>query len=575
MLSKISRKILRTAWLTAFALVCLFSCCLGASAQTIVNDSLTTLSIEQIRAQMPRVQVFVHGRDGTAVPQLYLDGDLLSYSGELATEDISTSYYVMLDISGSIRSDYFEAAKEQIAALADQMSESDQMTLITFGDSVNICISASQDSTAITEALVPLRAKDANTCLYEAIHTVVEYVRSSADDRRQIMLIISDGLQDTGSVGITRQEIETQLEQVSIPIYAFCASHASRASQEELGLFARTTGGTAFSFSPDTAAQIWGEWNDQLKDCRVLCYQANSNRADGAEHTLLFKVSDGSRTENFSYSLCLTDWLPDNDPPRITSAAYDAAGNTITLYFSESVLFAEKTDSYRILKSEKNWSVDAVTQDPDGSYQLALPDDLAPGEYQLVFSGITDDSMEENPLEADAFLFQRPIRVSDILPFVLGIAVVLVLIAVAILLHRKKRSGASQSQRIEYEIQHVPAAESVVIGSSQEEPDTAWLLLRGLEGAQSGKTFELQIRKSSIWGRSAAMCDVCFEDRRVSKQHCVLEVQAGTISITDLSSQNGTYVNDIRLFGPRLLQKGDKLRLGDTILRIERIRSSC
>lgn len=562
---------MRASWLTLVLLNCLFFLCSAAAAQTAEGDTLTTLSVEQIRVQMPQIQVFVHGSDDTAVPQVYLDGALLSCSGELAAADIPTAYYVMLDISGSIRPDYFNAAKEQIAAMAEQLNENDQLTLITFGDRVSICISASQDSAAITDALIPLRANDANTCLYEALHTVVEYVKASSDGRRQVILIVSDGLQDTGSVGVTRQEIETQLEQVSIPVYAFCAGHASPSSQEELGRFARASGGAFFSFRPDSAASIWSEWSDYLKNCRVLCYQAQSNRADGAEHTLLFKLSETDRTESFSHSLCITDWLPDNDPPRIIDFSYDDSGNTVTLAFSEPVLHAAEAGSYHIIKGEKAWAIDSVTQDADGNFLLSLPDDLSPGEYQLICSGITDDSMEENPLAADAFLFRRPLRFADLFPFILGIIVLLVLVAV--LFYRKKHSHTAQ--KIEYEIKHIPAAEHVVIDAAREEPDSAQLLVRILEGAQSGQTLELPLRKSSIWGRSAAMCDVCFEDRRISKQHCVLEVQAGAVSVTDLNSQNGTYINDIRLHSSQLLQKGDRLRLGDTILRIERIEIRC
>lgn len=561
---------MRTAWLTVFLLNCLFLFCFAAAAQATEGSALTSLSVEQIRAQMPQIQVFVHDRSSDAIPQVYLDGTPLSYSGELLTEEIPTAYYVMLDISGSIRPDYFSAAKEQIAVIAEQMNENDQLTLITFGDRVSICLSASQDSASVTEALAPLSARDANTCLYEALHTGVEYVKASSDGRRQIMLIVSDGLQDTGSIGITQQEIESQLEQVSIPIYAFCAGHADRSSQEELGRFARATGGAAFSFRPDNAAQVWSEWNSYLKDCRVLCYQAQSNRADGAEHTFLFKLSETNRAESFSHSLCITDWLPDNDPPRVTGFSYDAAGNTVALAFSESVLHAAEAGSYRIIKGEKSWAIDSVTQDADGNYLLSLPDDLTPGEYQLILSGITDDSMEENLLNADALSFRRPLRFSDFLPFILGI---IVLVLAAVLIYWKKHSRTAQ--KIEYEIKHVPAAERIVIDAAREEPDSAQLLVRILEGAQAGQILELPLRSSSIWGRSSSMCDVCFEDRRISKQHCVLEVQTGTVSVTDLNSQNGTYINDIRLHSSQLLQKGDRLRLGDTILRIERIEVRC
>lgn len=567
MLSKISRKLRRTAWLSLLILSGLFWLTVSACAQA----PLTALSVEQIRAQLPQIQIYLHGSEEAAVPHAYLDGKELSYIETLRTGDTPTSYFIMLDISGSIPSAYFNAAKSQIVQLAEQMTHNDRMTLITFGDSVEIRLDSARDAASVAAVLEPIHAQDSNTCLYEAIHTVADRVKTSSDGDRQLVLIVSDGLQDTGSVGITRQEIQEQLEQVSVPIYSFCIDRANQTAQEELGRFSRATGGSSYVFSPESAGQVWYDWNAYQKDHRILCYQSTTNRADGALHTLLLKLTHGEHSESISQQICLTDWIADDLAPQLTASLYQEAEHLITLRFSESVLHADEPGSYLIRKKSERWAVTSVAAQPDGSYQLSIPNDLAPGDYQLLFFGITDDSMEENTLIDTGTTFQIPLRAKDVLPFVLLTVLGFLILVLALVFHRR-RSAARRTQSVEYNVHHIPAAETPSIRSASEEPDTALLEFLCLEGAQTGMRLEILIRKSSIWGRNASMCDVCFDDPRISKQHCALEVHDHALTLRDLGSQNGTYLNNIRVTGICHLQNGDQLRLGDTILRIEHIR---
>lgn len=566
MLSKISRKLRRTTWVSLLILSGLFRLTISACAQT----PLTTLSVEQIRAQLPQIQVYLHSSEETVVPHAYLDGNELSYIETLSAGDTPTSYFIMLDISGSIPSSYFNAAKSQIVQLAERMAPNDRLTLITFGDTVEIRLDSARDAASVAAILEPMQAQDSNTCLYEAIYTVADRVKASSDGERQLVLIVSDGLQDTGSVGITRQELQEHLEQISVPIYSFCIDRASQTSQEELGRFARATGGCSFVFSPESAGPVWSDWNAYQKDHRILCYQAATNHADGALHTLLLKFTRGEHSESISQQICLTDWIPDKLPPHLADSLYQETEHMITLRFSEPVLHADESGSYLIRKKSESWAVTAVAVQPDGSYQLSIPNDLAPGDYQLLFFGITDDSMEENTLIDTGSTFQIPLRAKDVLPYALLTVLGLIILMLALVLHRR-RSAARQTQSVEYSVHHIPAAETPSVCSASEEPDTALLEFLCLEGIQTGMRLELQIRKSSIWGRSASMCDVCFDDPRISKQHCALEVHDHTLTLRDLGSQNGTYLNNIRVTGIRHLQNGDQLRLGDTTLRIEHI----
>jgi hypothetical protein len=60
-------------------------------------------------------------------------------------------------------------------------------------------------------------------------------------------------------------------------------------------------------------------------------------------------------------------------------------------------------------------------------------------------------------------------------------------------------------------------------------------------------------------------------ERRVSRHHCVLDVNPPHVTVRDLGSRNGTYVNGSVLRGPdteRELADGDEVRLGGAVLRV-------
>jgi pSer/pThr/pTyr-binding forkhead associated (FHA) protein len=58
----------------------------------------------------------------------------------------------------------------------------------------------------------------------------------------------------------------------------------------------------------------------------------------------------------------------------------------------------------------------------------------------------------------------------------------------------------------------------------------------------------------------------------VSRCHARIAVQAGRWTLEDLGSKNGTFLRDQRLEAPALLEDGDELRLGRSVLLVFRAR---
>src|SRR5579864_1657366 len=59
---------------------------------------------------------------------------------------------------------------------------------------------------------------------------------------------------------------------------------------------------------------------------------------------------------------------------------------------------------------------------------------------------------------------------------------------------------------------------------------------------------------------------IFISDRQVSRNHAVVTVQNGRVTIEDRASANGTFVNGERLSAPRVLKAGDQLKFGDLLL---------
>jgi two-component system, NtrC family, response regulator HydG len=85
-------------------------------------------------------------------------------------------------------------------------------------------------------------------------------------------------------------------------------------------------------------------------------------------------------------------------------------------------------------------------------------------------------------------------------------------------------------------------------------------------GPDAGSTFAVDRRV--LVGQSPA-CDFKLTDPHVSRRHVALDPMGPRLRVTDLESTNGTFVNDVAI-ADAFLAGGERLRLGDTTLRVDR-----
>lgn len=76
----------------------------------------------------------------------------------------------------------------------------------------------------------------------------------------------------------------------------------------------------------------------------------------------------------------------------------------------------------------------------------------------------------------------------------------------------------------------------------------------------------LGVTNEITFGRAAGCTVSVPDDTYVSQVHARVFSDRGNITVEDLGSTNGTYVNGNRLTTPHILQLGDRIQIGGTVL---------
>jgi pSer/pThr/pTyr-binding forkhead associated (FHA) protein len=83
------------------------------------------------------------------------------------------------------------------------------------------------------------------------------------------------------------------------------------------------------------------------------------------------------------------------------------------------------------------------------------------------------------------------------------------------------------------------------------------------------RTRTIQLRScETLVGRQRG-CDLRIPSPEVSRRHCILHFDQGKLTVEDLRSSNGTFLNEKRVTGKRLVHPGDQLQIGPLTFKIQ------
>ena len=84
--------------------------------------------------------------------------------------------------------------------------------------------------------------------------------------------------------------------------------------------------------------------------------------------------------------------------------------------------------------------------------------------------------------------------------------------------------------------------------------------LKGKGGENAG--LEVTISKSRFVIGTASDCHMRCPSSVISPHHCEITVSDGKVSLRDLGSESGTFLNDERIARAQILKAGDRMRVG-------------
>ena len=82
---------------------------------------------------------------------------------------------------------------------------------------------------------------------------------------------------------------------------------------------------------------------------------------------------------------------------------------------------------------------------------------------------------------------------------------------------------------------------------------------------RKGQAFDLA--EELTVGRASG-CQVRVDDTYASQLHARIFQRDGQLFVEDLGSTNGTYLNRVKVAGPMVMHKGDRLQVGNTVLEV-------
>ncbi len=265
------------------------------------------------------------------------------------------------------------------------------------------------------------------------------------------------------------------------------------------------------------------------------------------------------------YAQCSSDYEEDKDAPGIAGTVEEVSGNSIRFSLQDkngiNLADVNEPSNYLIQSVTENddgkiWTVDAVNVTSKGkeiTVTLTVTEDFYNDDYILRCTNIRDKSQDANEMDATAeFSIQNGLdaknaAIKEALKsyWWIGLLLLVILIGIILILVVRKRK-----------------VEVVQIDPDElKKADSKKLRLTITDRAGVIKDVEWNVEGSLFVGRSD-ICNIYFDDDRLSKQHFVVEVNKMGCYIEDLESTNGTFVNGVKITSRRMLLDGDIITAG-------------
>lgn len=570
------------------------------------NETNSEAGIEQVYVNLPEIYVYTRGLSaGSRECTAYLSSEKLEQKEvkKFSESDEGIYYYVLLDISNSIPSGYFENIKKGILELQTRMGPKDKLVLYTFGQDVSKVLDGTQSLDQTETVLSELKNADLRTSLFDAVDIATEDAKKikPEDCSRRLILVISDG-EDVAIGKKTNTEALKTLGDTGIPVYAFGIKDTNKENINQFGEFARSSGGGLRVFNQNEFGSTLKEFTDSLSTYEIIKFSTGDNISSNSKESFLLRFTDDQAV--YSKEVMVNRWIEDTTIPTITEIVKDGEKD-IRIKFKEPVLGASEPQSYQIVRRKRIGAGEAgsflemvnrvgngpsfediaaavtgVSKIDDVTYHLTMSENLVSGQYYITCHGITDVSMEKNQVitvgellvtdgaekEEQGTLLDRLKEAFDNwmwrgLLFLIALGVVVLAVFYARV--QKKLSPKTEKDILDLPDDNTCFEEAEGLELIQE-PDIC-IMVTGPDE----EILQLLIKKDRcIIGGRGSFCELRFRDMGMSRKHFSIEWDGEWLYIKDLNTTNGTKVNKKLISGKTILEKEDQIAAGSTVLTI-------
>ncbi len=564
--------------------------CLPVSAAGVNAPYLA----EQAIGKAPNADVYMTGSKMGLSAQVSGTMEEIDFTldGEIKTFEESgkgISYIILMDNSASVNEAQFAESKEQLKNLRKSLKEGDEMTLYTVGTN-----DAGGEKTLIFTRTVSGKDKkdkksdcgqidqigymsgaDSKTVLYRSLNQILK--EQTSPKIRTIVLLITDGEDDSQGKDMDNVSTVKTVQEASVPVYGILLNRkpSKILTQEEWEektsytrneiLAEKNCRGYYCDCSVDATEESVKQAFEDLQriwqqETYAVPLRAPTNRTVGKG--LLKLTADNTAVEPVPVDY--SDYEEDADAPEIAGTVEESGSNSITFSIQDkngiNLSDVNETSNYIIQSAAeedgKIWTVESVSASSKGSevsVTLTVTEDFYNDDYTLRCSNIRDKSQDQNKMETEVeFAVEngvnaRTAAVKSALQayWWIGLILLVVLIGMVLIIAVRKRK---------VEVVQVDPDELKKAVSRK-------VRLTITDRAGVIKDVEWDVEGSLFIGRSD-ICNISFDDERLSKQHFVIEVNKMGCYIEDLESTNGTFVNGVKIGSRRMLLDGDVITAG-------------
>lgn len=547
--------------------------------------------VEQARGKAPDLRVYLTGKDCSEKTTYYgkLDGTIeLDQTGEASVFEKTgegVHYIILLDNSASVDKAQFKEVKKQLAAMRQNMKENDQMSLYLVGTK-----SASGNKRSVFRKTAAGNAKKeikknqkeiskikrdsgkkSKTVLYRSLNEIL--AGHAAPQMRTVVLLLTDGEDDSTGKSNSKESTLKNVQEALIPVYCIMMNNvAKKPNRSKINnTFRIVEEKNSRGYCADCSGSSSGKKIKKgfsaireiiNKKTLVVDLKAPDNIPVEGAAKLELTARKGNKSVPVSVA-SRADYsgsVPDTQPPvigEIVKVNRNAISFTVT-DDSGMVAGADQAANYIVKTKQegdggKAWNISGVSYNSvDQTAVITFSEDLYTGDYTLTCSNIRDGSREQNTIsQSYEFHFEgldeQAEKRKEFVRAYWWIAVLLLLLIVCIV--------------VIVIVKRKPPKVVEINPDDLIKADSRQIRLTITDRKGAIKDVEWNVEGSLFIGRSD-ICNIYFDDDRLSKQHFVIEVTKMACYIEDLESTNGTFVNGVKMGTRRMLLDGDVITAG-------------